>query len=346
MGMIETENTKSKSEKILERILWDQPGGSFADEDFSPAARQAAALLDSLVGALSTAVDECSPYNASHTRNMVIMADAFLDWLEETGNPWAFSPQKRRAFLMSVWLHDVGKLAISPAVMDKPSRLGLELEIVKKRFRTMGLLDRIRLLEGKITEQDYQQRKEMRDKKLAFILKINTAGYLTDEDLVKVERLGRETYIDEEGREKTVLKMSEIEELSIRQGTLTSQEREVMQSHVVITGRILAQVDFPEGFKEVPLWAGGHHELLSGRGYPNHLSGDAIPKETRLLTILDIFEALTAKERPYKSAVPLEVTKSIMRNMVQDGDLDGELLDLFEQSRAWEALEETDRENE
>lgn len=303
------------------------------------AARKVTDLLNSLVRALSTAIDESSSYNANHTKNMALMAEAFLDWLEQTGSERAFSPQKRKAFLMSVWLHDVGKLAIPQDVMDKASRLGLQLEIVENRFRTMKLLDRIRVLEGTIPEREYEKREMDREKWMTFILKINTAGYLTDQDLIKVERLKEKTYVDEDGQVKPVLTEAEIEDLSVRRGTLTVGERAVMEKHVVITGRILAQVDFPEEYREVPLWAGAHHELLSGRGYPKHLSGDQIPWEVRLLTILDIYEALRAKDRPYKSPMPLEVAFSIMRSMAEDGDLDGEILKLFEQSKAWKMVE-------
>ena len=126
--------------------------------------------------------------------------------------------------------------------------------------------------------------------------------------------------------------------LSIRKGTLTAKERGLMQGHATSTWNILKQVDFPGAYANIPLWASSHHELLHGTGYPKGISEDRIPREVRLLTILDIFEALTAKDRPYKTPFTIEKALGIMDNMVKEGSLDGELLSLFKESRAWEIL--------
>ena len=109
-----------------------------------------------------------------------------------------------------------------------------------------------------------------------------------------------------------------------------------MESHVVMTSRILEQVSFPKAYSQVPQWAGSHHELLNGRGYPAHLSGAEIPEEVRLLTILDVFDALTARDRPYKPGMPVEKALSILHSMVNEGTMDGNILALFEESKAWE----------
>ena len=111
-----------------------------------------------------------------------------------------------------------------------------------------------------------------------------------------------------------------------------------MENHVVMTARILEQVSFPKAYNQVPAWASAHHELLNGRGYPNHISGDEIPCEVRLLTILDVFDALTARDRPYKPGMPVEKALSILESMVDEGSMDGEILGLFRESRAWEEL--------
>ena len=111
-----------------------------------------------------------------------------------------------------------------------------------------------------------------------------------------------------------------------------------MQSHVTATRTILEHVHFPGEFSMVPEWAGEHHELLNGSGYPKHLRGDEIPREVRLLTLLDIFEALTAKDRPYKKPMSLERALDVMHKMVDEGSLDGAMLELFKESRAWETI--------
>ena len=299
-------------------------------------AEQVTSLLDSLVGALSTAIDERTPYNANHTRNMVRYGTNFLDWLEATGSDWKFDADRRRTFLLSVWLHDVGKLVVPLDVMDKESRLGAKLDDVQQRLRIIGLLDRVAALEGKISGEELARRDAERADALTFIERVNKAGFLPDEDLARVDELAGRTYTDESGEEKPWLTEEERVCLSVRKGTLTAAERGVMESHVVVTGRILRHVNFPKMYAETPRWAAMHHELLNGRGYPDHVTAEAIPREVRLLTILDVFDALTARDRPYKPAMPLEKALGILHSMVNEGAVDGEILAMFEESRAWE----------
>ena len=301
-------------------------------------AQQISDLLDSLVRALSTAIDARSRYNANHTRNMVQMGTAFLDWLDRTEHPWRFSREKRHAFLMSVWLHDVGKLAVPLSVMNKPTRLGPRLELIETRFERMHLLDRIALLEGRISPEQRKEREADRKRWLADIRRINACDFLSGEDTERITVLAALRWQDAAGAEQPVLTKEETEDLLIRKGTLTARERKVMQSHVDFTGEILAQVDFPAEYAEVPNWAASHHELLNGAGYPRHVKNGDIPKEVRLLSILDIFEAFTAKDRPYKKSMSAEEALSILHSMVEEGSLDGEILALFEESRAWKSI--------
>ena len=297
-------------------------------------------LLDSLVKALSTAIDERSHYNANHTRNMVKMAEAFLDWMEKNGNPWNYDEIRRRVFVMSVGLHDVGKLTVPLEIMDKATRLGSRLETIRDRFTKLNLLNRIAMLEGRITAGQYGRAAEEAEDILAFICRVNSAGFLPDEDLARVRELAAKTYTDENGATQRLLTDGEITMLSIRRGTLTAQERSQMQEHAASTWNILNQVQFPDAYANVPGWAASHHELLNATGYMKMLSGDEIPREVRLLTILDIFEALTAKDRPYKPSIPLEKAWKILDNMVQEGALDGEMLAEFRESGAWKQIAE------
>ena len=239
---------------------------------------------------------------------------------------------------MSVWLHDVGKLAVPLEIMDKESKLGAQMKVIEDRFVKISLLDEIAVYRGEITAEEKEVRKKERDIALDEIRRINRAEFVPDEKLELLKKIIGEKYRDESGEEKPILTDEEIENLSIRKGTLNDRERAIIQSHAVVTGRILDQIQFPDEYCHVPIWASEHHELLSGRGYPYHLSGDQIPKEVRLLTILDIFEALTAKDRPYKRPMPVEKAFSILESMVKAGDLDGEILGFFKESKAWEKV--------
>ena len=299
-------------------------------------AEQITDLLDSLVDALSAAIDQRTPYNANHTRNMAKYAARFLDWLERTGNPWRFDTDRRRAFLLSVWLHDVGKLVVPLEVMDKPTRLGSALERVEGRFAAMALLDRIALLEDRIDDAAFSARKVEREEALDFIRKTNAAGFLPDESIALVEELAKRTYPDENGETHPWLTEDERVCLTVRKGTLTGRERAIMESHVTATAHILDQVAFPRQYAMAPKWAAAHHELLNGTGYPARRTAESLPPEVRLLTILDVFDALTARDRPYKPPMPVEKAFAILHNMVREGSLDEEILTLFEKSEAWE----------
>ena len=299
---------------------------------------QISSLLDSLVRALSKAIDERSRYTANHTRIMAALAERFLDWLETSDTDWQFDGDRRRAFLMSVWLHDTGKLAIPLEVMDKATRLGALLPDVEERVRAAGLLNQIAFLENRISAEESEHHKEELEQILAFVLRVNRGGFLSEEDRAYIERLSEYTFTDENGETKPLLTEEELDCLRIPKGTLTAQERSTMESHAAITERILGSVAFPPLFSQVPVWASGHHEFLSGKGYPAHLSGKEIPKETRLLTILDIFEALTASDRPYKKPIPPAKALLILEEMAKEGSLDEEVLTLFQESRAWEGV--------
>ena len=201
----------------------------------------------------------------------------------------------------------------------------------------MGLLDQIAMLEGRISQEDLSNRDAEREQLKEFVLKINGGGFLREEDRRRIEGLAERTFTDENGEMLPWITADELACLLIPKGTLTSEERSVIESHVSITGKILKDVDFPKEFCDVPVWASSHHEFINGEGYPAHAKGEELPAETRLLTILDVFEALTASDRPYKKPMPVERALAILDEMVQEGKLDGSMLTLFKESKAWEA---------
>ncbi|MCR4597410.1 MAG: GAF domain-containing protein [Acetatifactor sp.] len=297
--------------------------------------REITALLESMVQVLSTAIDARSPYNANHTRNMARYGRRFLTWLRENHPEKAMTPQEEREFLMAVWLHDVGKLGIALSVMDKASRIeGFEDDICK-RFELIELLTEIRYLRGECTLEQYEETKKELAQDFATIQKANKAGFLTDDLYDAIQAISKKEYIDRDGLTKHWLTDHETETLSIRKGTLTAEERSIMESHVVLTRKMLERIRFSKEYSHVTRWASNHHELLNGSGYPQHLKGEQLSFQERLLTILDIFDALTASDRPYRKAIPREKAFDILRSMVDEGKLDGEVLELYLNSDAW-----------
>jgi HD-GYP domain-containing protein (c-di-GMP phosphodiesterase class II) len=297
-------------------------------------------LLDSFVEVMSAAIDARSPYNANHTRNMVRYAERFIEWLNGRGGDWTFGPAERRQFIMSVWLHDIGKLVIPLEIMDKPSRLGDKLISVEHRFEVLGLQSRVAFLEGKIGEDEFRKRKLTLEEGLALIRQADKAGVLPDETIERIRMLAGAGWTepgDDNGGavSRPLLTPEELLCLSVRKGTLTDAERRLMESHVSMTGNMLSRMAFSRNYSRVPEWAASHHELLNGGGYPHRLAGQAIPREVRLLTIIDVFDALTARDRPYKPALPVAKALDILDDMARDGQLDGEILALFKACMPW-----------
>ncbi len=288
------------------------------------------------VGVMVTAIDARSPYNANHTRSMYKYARHFLAWTREAGRERTmFGDIDAEAFLCSVWLHDIGKLGIPSDIMDKSTRLGERLEMVLHRV-DVGILQL--QIQGLRTGQEGRAREEieiLREDRTD-ILRINQGGPLDREMSRRVEEISLLMALDMKEIPHSLLTPEEKEALLIPTGTLTKGERRVIESHVTLTEKMLRQMKFSGTYEKVPLWCGGHHELMDGTGYPRHLQGETIEKETRLLTILDIFDALTAEDRPYKPPFAVPDALRVLEEMAQAGKLDADILAEFEESRAWE----------
>ncbi len=304
--------------------------------------REIHGLLRSFVHVMSCAIDARSPYNGNHSRSMAAYGEAFLDYCNalarERGEALPFPPQRREELIMSIWLHDIGKLVIPLEVMDKPLRLLPEQHSAfMHRMEVIGLLAELDTLAGR---GDGQKTAQQIAEATELVNRANGVGFVTDEMLAALEQLTKRTWRDRSGKEQPWLTPEEYAMLSIRKGTLSDAERKVIQSHVEMTQKLLSQIRFSPEMSHVPEWAAAHHELLNGSGYPNRLSGDQIPAEVRILTILDIFDALTADDRPYKPGMPVKRALSVLDEMAnREGKLDPDLVRLFTESRCWERAE-------
>lgn len=305
--------------------------------------REIRELLHSFVRVMSAAVDERSPYNANHSRRMAEYCGSFLDFLnrraETAGEKIPFSPPHKEELVMSVWLHDIGKVTTPLEVMNKPERLyELQKAEIRHRMEEIRLRGKIDQLEGRLTAEDLAKLETDTRETEEAIWKASTAGFLPDERLAWLGEVRARTYVDGAGAERPWLEDEEYAMLSIRKGTLSEEERAIMESHVSVTSKLLSQIRFSKDLSHVPEWAGAHHELLDGGGYPRHLTGEDIPMEVRIITILDIFDALVADDRPYKPGMPVEKALSILDAMAnKEGKLDPGLTRLFIESRCWES---------
>lgn len=295
-------------------------------------------LFQSFVKTMSSAVNERTPYTANHARHMAAYGSNFIDYLNQCPGQKRFTPAQKEELLMSIWLHDIGKLVTPLEVMDKANRLlPDQYTAFRHRMEIIRLNTEIAELKGCISTQEKAESEAQICEAIHLVDKLNSAGFVTDEMLEELHGLQAKTYTDTEGEEHPWLTRSEYDMLSIRRGTLSEAERKIMEEHVVVTDKLLSQIHFSGDLSNVRKWASSHHELLNGKGYPRHWKGDEIPYEVRIITILDIFDALVADDRPYKPAKPLPVALDILReNAEVRGELDPELTKLFIESKCWE----------
>lgn len=298
----------------------------------------------SFVEALTTALEERTPYNALHTRNVERYASMLADYVNMLHTQGkceeCFEAGRKEQLMLAALIHDIGKMVIPLSIMNKATRLDQEIGRVDDRFRLLQALYEVDLLRGRITQEAYEQKKAELQEELAFIHETDTVGYVDDEAYAHIQQLAGKQHVSADGTVLPYLTEREVACLSIRSGTLTVEERKEMENHVVMTSKILDKVKFYPGFLMVPKWVGAHHEYLDGSGYPNHLAGAELDFETRLLTVVDIYDALAATDRPYKKPIPRPQAIEILKDMAKKGKVDLRLVEWLDEALAME--EETD----
>lgn len=292
-------------------------------------------LMDSFVDAMTTAIDSRTPYNAHHTRMVAQYCDEMAGYIHEQhllGNTaYDISEADREQLIMAARLHDVGKMIIPLSVMNKATRVEAELPIMQKHWEWLKAELRICMLEGKITEETYTEMSRALEDGRKVVEEADTAGFLKDELYEKIKALAGLKFPLSDGGEAGFITVEQAECLLVRKGTLTAKEREIIESHVSYTSVILKDIHFGSNYDKVALWAGRHHEYLDGSGYPNYVSAEELNTETRLLTIMDIYESLTSSDRPYKKPMPPERAVSVLESMVEEGKLDKGLVALVKE---------------
>jgi response regulator RpfG family c-di-GMP phosphodiesterase len=251
-------------------------------------------------------------------------------------------------------LHDFGKVGVREEVLVKAKKLyPSQLELVKQRFdfvkrsmQTEKLQQRLDYVLEKGREE-YLARLGQFDRELSeqlaevdrffkTVLKSDEPSVLPEGSFEMLLDIAARHYRDFEGKEKPLLTGDEVRLLSIRKGSLDDNERLQIESHVVHTFNFLQQIPWTSEIRNIPEIARGHHEKLNGLGYPYKLSAPEIPVQTRMMTISDIFDALSASDRPYKKAVSLERALQILGFAVKDGELDASLFQVFMDAKVYE----------
>lgn len=293
-------------------------------------------LMISITQVFTDAIDTRIPYNYYHSRNVYLYVKMFVDYInrrnEEGAVSWYFTPEHRDELLMAALMHDIGKLVIPNEIIDKTTRLGEKLPLVQEHFQHLTALYHIDYLEGRIGRAKWIETRNNLLDAVQRIEDINRKPVLTDDDVKFVETLAGKNYVNVNGSMIPFLSLYEQECLTVRKGNLTKTERDIICSHVEYTEKYLSKMNFGARYPHIIQWAGSHHELLDGSGYPKGLKGDEIPFEARILAVVDVFEALTSSDRPYKKSMEEQKALAVLDDMAGQGKIDRDVLSLFKEA--------------
>ena len=287
-------------------------------------------MLFSMADSMAEAIEGRTPYNANHTKNVANRCMEMLDYInkmhKEKRTDLYFTEKDRKQLYLAAMLHDIGKMDVPLEVMDKPTKLGNLEAPLRSRLEIIKLKIRNDCLSGVLSDESADEQINQIERFLGQLDKYNCGRPLDAEDWTFIDKICSSVYISKEGEETPYLTKEEVDDLHIKAGTLSENERQIMQSHVVYTDKILKHMQFGKDFSDVRTIAANHHELLNSKGYPNGIGADNLDVMTRILTIMDIYDSLIADDRPYKKAKPNNIAFKILDEEAELGKIDKELL--------------------
>jgi len=307
-------------------------------------------LFESFINLINSAIDEKSPYTGGHCQRVPVLTMLLAEAVSETKDgplrDFHMSEKDRYELKIAGLLHDCGKVTTPVHIVDKATKLesifdriqliDTRFEVIKRDAELEALRKKHNFLEQKMRMEAAEEDKRLRDRlrqlddDRKFLHACNIGGErMRDEDVDRVRRIGQYRWRDFAGHEAQFLSEDEVKNLTIRSGTLTEEERKVINHHIVATIRMLEALPWPKHLTKVPEYAGGHHERMDGKGYPKGLTREQMSVQARCMGIADIFEALTAKDRPYKKGKTLSESLEILGRMKLNNHVDPDLFDIF-----------------
>ncbi len=309
-------------------------------------------LLNAFIKSIATAIGEKSKYTVGHINRVAeITIDIARAINEDTTGMFKdkfYCEEELKQLDIAAWMHDVGKIATPEYVVDKATKLETihdRIALVEAKFEVLKRdveLDYYKQLSALSSEEErilvtqkFNDTIESLEEDFTFI-KTNNKGmeYMTDDRVERIHKIAKKSIIINNTK-VALLSEDEVENLTIQRGTLTEKERFIINDHAALSLKMLESLPFPKKLREVPQIAGGHHEKIRGGGYPRNLKGDEISFEARILAIADIFEALTAHDRPYKEPNTLNQSLRILYFMAKDNDLDRKLVKFFIENKIY-----------
>lgn len=303
-------------------------------------------LFESFIKLIATAIDKKSEYTGGHCSRVpvitMMLADTVAEIQEGPFEKFSMTDEERYELYIAAWLHDCGKVATPPHVVDKGTKLETifdRIELIKTRMELLKRDAEINFLRRQFNGQtpdsfdnEYNETISQIDANMKFLEECNIGGeFMNPEFQDRVKSIG-EQRVNLNGEKVNFLTEEEISNLNIPRGTLLPEEREIINDHIVITIEMLEQLPYPKNLRNVPEFAGGHHERLDGKGYPKGLKGNQMSIQAKMMAIADIYEALTAADRPYKEGKRLSNAMRIMGFMKNDYHIDEDLFEIFVKS--------------
>jgi len=315
-------------------------------------------LLESLVNLINIGIDEKSPYTGRHCQFVPELTMRLAEAVHATeSGPLAdfrMTDADRKELWMAGLLHDCGKITTPVHVVDKATKLETifdRIALVDTRYEVIERDAKIAALEQKLALATdgaatpaaladidaalAAQQQALRAER-GFLRTANVGGEgMAPADQQRVRDIGARVWTDMDGAARQFLDADEVLNLSIQYGTLTADERKIINNHISVTVRMLESLPWPRHLRNVPEYAGGHHERMDGKGYPRGLRGEQMSVQARLMAIADIFEALTACDRPYKKGKMLSESLDILGKFALNGHIDPQLFDIFIRSKVY-----------
>ncbi|CAM3588718.1 HD domain-containing phosphohydrolase [Arcobacter aquimarinus] len=292
-------------------------------------------FINAFVATIAKAIDAKSPYTKDHIAKVekiaLLLAKAIND--DETiYKDVKYTQNDYKQIALAAWMHDIGKISMPEHVIDKATKLEKifdRIHLVEQRFELIKKDKEIEYLKQLISKDEFENSIKQLNENIDFIKKTNLGGeFMLDEDIEKLENISKQTYV-KNGESLPLLTQDELYNLSIKKGTLTKEEIDIIKNHAQLSLDMISELPFPKKYKDVLNIACNHHEKLNGLGYPRGLSDSQISLEDRIMILADIFEALTASTRPYKEAMKLSTVENILTTMTKRGELDKNLVDFF-----------------
>ena len=316
---------------------------------------QLESLFESFISLINAAIDDKSPYTGGHCQRVpeltMMLAEAVTETRSGPLAEFSMSEKDRYELKIAGLLHDCGKVTTPVHVVDKATKLQTifdRIHLIDTRFEVLKRDAEIAMLRASLqfrdnnearvrAEKEFRARIREIDEDRQFLRASNFgAEAMKDHDLARVHEISRRyQWCDIEGNRADFLTDDERKNLTIRSGTLTQDERQIINHHIEVTIKMLESLPWPKHLKNVAEYAGGHHERMDGKGYPRGLKREQMSIQARVMGIADIFEALTAKDRPYKKGKTLTESLRILGNFRLNGHVDPDLFDVFVREKVY-----------